>query len=65
MVCPFPAPPVQLCRQYTDQFLQYMAARFAPSAAVHSFELFNEVDGVQTYVETQVTTPVYPTPQAL
>jgi hypothetical protein len=42
-----------------------MAARFAPSAAVHSFELFNEVDGVQTYVETQVTTPVYPTPQAL
>jgi hypothetical protein len=36
------------------RYLQYVAARYAWSPAVHSFELFNEVDGVQTYIEQDV-----------
>ncbi len=46
--------PDDRCRYFTERFLRYVVARWGSSPHVHSWELFNEVDGVQTYIEAQV-----------
>jgi hypothetical protein len=45
----------ELCREYTARFLRYVVARYGSSAHVMSWELFNEVDGVQDYNEQVVS----------